>query len=235
MPPVAETVSKYLASDKLRKAKEWYSVDYSQYLPHIVAHRSNPKQLYCQLTRSTLPKIPLKVAAHVNGKKYKRLMQEAEEREKKIAMRNREKKQDNEGEGEDELADFWMPPGENNEESGGEERDLDSREEEDEDEESDVSDEEFIVRSPELSLAVKGKGKERVKGVAKADTTSRGSDKTVPKLKKQEPSSKQPKQPKSMKRAREETVGGGKGGGKGGGQKMKVVAGDGKGSKKSKK
>lgn len=58
MPPRADIVQQYLQSKKFIKAKEWYSVDYSCYLPYIVSHKSDSRKLYCTLTKFVLNKIP---------------------------------------------------------------------------------------------------------------------------------------------------------------------------------
>jgi len=51
MPPKLDCVLQYLASSKFKKAKDWYSYDFSKYEPHIVKNSKNPKQLYCKLTK----------------------------------------------------------------------------------------------------------------------------------------------------------------------------------------
>ncbi len=55
------------------KVDKWKpDFDYAQYEPHIVPDRSNPKHfLFCRLTHSVLPRLPLVVEAHVNGRKFK--------------------------------------------------------------------------------------------------------------------------------------------------------------------
>lgn len=75
MPPSLEIVEKYVKSRRKlwQKQKEWYSHDFSVYLPHIVPHKSDPnKKLFCNLTRTILNKIPDEVERHVKGKKYQR-------------------------------------------------------------------------------------------------------------------------------------------------------------------
>jgi hypothetical protein len=58
------------------KVDKWKpNFDYAQYEPHIVPDRSNPKHfLFCRLTHSVLPRLPLVVEAHVNGRKFKQAM-----------------------------------------------------------------------------------------------------------------------------------------------------------------
>lgn len=72
MPPNVEIVQQYLNSKRFQKAVKWYSHDFSQYLPHIVPHDSNPKLLTCKLTTLTLNRIPEEIEVHVNGKRFQR-------------------------------------------------------------------------------------------------------------------------------------------------------------------
>jgi hypothetical protein len=77
-----EVVEQYLKSKKLMKAKLWYSQDFKRYEPYIVAHKKEPKLLYCTLTKKKLNKIPEEIEAHVKGKRFTRLKAEAESRTK---------------------------------------------------------------------------------------------------------------------------------------------------------
>ena len=72
MPARADVVFAYIRGNKYKKSLEWYTHDYSQYLPYIVESKKNPKQLYCTITQTTLNKIPTEVNKHVSGKKFKR-------------------------------------------------------------------------------------------------------------------------------------------------------------------
>eukprot|EP01084_Bolivina_argentea_P133584 235758_1 len=89
MVPRKSDVERYLQSAKLRKAKEWYSHDYSQDYPeHIMKHKDNPKLLYCRLTKSVLMMKPSVVKAHISGKKFNAHLKAYEERK----QRNEENK-----------------------------------------------------------------------------------------------------------------------------------------------
>ena len=68
----ADIVSAYLYGAKFRKNRDWYSFDYSTFLPWIVEDKNSDKRLYCKLTKNVLNKIPEKVRQHVNGKKFRR-------------------------------------------------------------------------------------------------------------------------------------------------------------------
>jgi len=65
--------------------------DFSKFLPHIVQNLKEPKALFCQLTGQRLNKNPAEVEKHMNGKRFKRALQEAEEqakeREERFAAR----------------------------------------------------------------------------------------------------------------------------------------------------
>ncbi len=82
--PRKSDVERHLQSAKLRKAKEWYSHDYSQYCSeHIVKHKDNPKLLYCHLTRTALAMQPNVVKAHISGKKFNACLKAHEERKRR--------------------------------------------------------------------------------------------------------------------------------------------------------
>ena len=51
--------------------------DFSKFLPHIVQNLKEPKALFCQLTGQRLNKNPAEVEKHMNGKRFKRALQEA--------------------------------------------------------------------------------------------------------------------------------------------------------------
>jgi Surfeit locus protein 2 (SURF2) len=51
IPADLKLVQQYLTSKKLLKAKEWYSADFTRYLPYIIEHKRDSKKLFCRLTR----------------------------------------------------------------------------------------------------------------------------------------------------------------------------------------
>ncbi|RHY24591.1 hypothetical protein DYB32_008785 [Aphanomyces invadans] len=73
MPPRADIVTAHLNSKRFKKATEWYSYDFAQFEPYIVAHRRKPKCLYCNVTGIVLNKIPAEVEKHMKGKKFLRM------------------------------------------------------------------------------------------------------------------------------------------------------------------
>ena len=97
--PQAVTVLAYLNGPKFKKAKEWYTFDYSEFLPHIVEDKKNPRKLFCKLSRQPLNKIPHEVTKHVNGKKFKRLLEEY------LVKKNKKISQNDD---DDEELDIWV-------------------------------------------------------------------------------------------------------------------------------
>jgi hypothetical protein len=67
-----DVVQAYINGKKFKKQLEWYKHDYSEFLPHIVEDKENPKQLYCKITKQTLNKIPDEVRKHMQGKRFLR-------------------------------------------------------------------------------------------------------------------------------------------------------------------
>lgn len=67
-----QMVLDHLNSTKFKKAKEWYSYDFTKHLPYIIPHKSNDKKLFCTLTRHEINKIPETIEKHCNGKKFLR-------------------------------------------------------------------------------------------------------------------------------------------------------------------
>lgn len=99
MPCNADVVFSYMNGKKFKKAKEWYSYDYSEFLPHIVPDKRNAHKLFCRLTKQSLNKIPDEVRKHIAGKKYLRLKGEHEMKKKKKVETK-----------EEEDLDIWVPP-----------------------------------------------------------------------------------------------------------------------------
>lgn len=55
-----------------------YNADFSKYEPLVVAHKTNPKMLFCTLTGIELNRIPKQIEAHVNGKRFRNRKAEVE-------------------------------------------------------------------------------------------------------------------------------------------------------------
>lgn len=83
-----------------------YNADFSKYEPFVVAHKKNPKLLFCTLTRIELNRIPKEVEAHVNGKRYRN--RKAEMEGLKQAQRQPLKEDSEEEDEEEDGAEFWV-------------------------------------------------------------------------------------------------------------------------------
>lgn len=83
-----------------------YNADFSKYEPLVVAHKTNPKLLFCTLTRIELNRIPKEVEAHVNGKRYRN--RKAEMEGLKQAQRQPLREDSEEEDEEEDDAEFWV-------------------------------------------------------------------------------------------------------------------------------
>lgn len=85
-----------------------YNADFSKYEPQIVAHKTNPKLLFCTLTRKELNRIPKQVEAHVNGKRYRNRKAEMEGLKQAQRLPMREESEEEEEEEDEDDTDFWV-------------------------------------------------------------------------------------------------------------------------------
>lgn len=72
MPARADVVQSHIIGKKFKKILEWYQYDYSVFLPDIVEHKTNSKQLFCTITNQELNKVPEEIKNHIAGKRFKR-------------------------------------------------------------------------------------------------------------------------------------------------------------------
>ena len=61
VPANVAAIGAHLASAKFVKASQWYRIDYSKYEPWIIAHKRDPRKLFCRLTGKALNRIPEEV------------------------------------------------------------------------------------------------------------------------------------------------------------------------------
>ncbi len=68
----ADVVYHYVNGKKFKKDTQWYSYDFTQFLPYIVPDKGSEKHFRCLLTQQKLNKIPEEIKKHMNGKKFLR-------------------------------------------------------------------------------------------------------------------------------------------------------------------
>jgi len=73
--PRADDFAAYLTSKSYKMAQD-RNHDFTQYAPHQVDYNKDPKKLYCRITHRVLDKLKSVVEKHVNGRKYKKTLQE---------------------------------------------------------------------------------------------------------------------------------------------------------------
>lgn len=96
LPALAHEVLAHINGKKFKRQLEWYSYDFSEFLPYVVPHKKSYKLLYCKLTKQSLNKIPNEIKKHANGKRFIRLKQLADEKAEKKAAKKEE-------------VNFWSP------------------------------------------------------------------------------------------------------------------------------
>lgn len=94
-----EACEQHWSGNKYKNAKARSRYDFTQHEPWIVQNKKDPYLLFCMLTKQPLCKLQKVIEGHVQGKRYKRLLKEAQEgkqkptgkRQLKKRMRNEEK------------------------------------------------------------------------------------------------------------------------------------------------
>jgi len=200
MPPSADAVRLHLAGKKFKKACDWYSRDYSKYLPWIIEHKSDRTKLFCTVTRMPLNKIPGEIEKHVKGKKFLRLQKVADEKQKGQDAKSAKKlARQNEREEAARLG-IWMPGADvlgddasDDEDEGDEmQEDEDADEDENEEQGGDMEegsdDEDWIITSDKLQLMKQNGIREEAHPRLAADygkkSAKKGKDSYAPKARK---------------------------------------------------
>jgi len=83
VPPKKDDILKYVNGKAFKKYKLWYSQDFAKYEPLIIQSTKHPKKLYCTITKLEINKIPSVVENHINGKKFKSMLQRKNHRDEK--------------------------------------------------------------------------------------------------------------------------------------------------------
>ena len=77
MQPSIENFNLYLKSKSYKKGVE-AQYDISEYEEYLIPHKDNPdKLLFCQLTGAKISKKKSAIEKHVNGKKFKRILEKS--------------------------------------------------------------------------------------------------------------------------------------------------------------
>jgi hypothetical protein len=78
LPANLDLVLAHWSGKKYATKKAQSKYDFSKHEPWIIPNRKSPDLLFCTLTRQAVSRQPKTVEGHVNGKKYKRLLAEAQ-------------------------------------------------------------------------------------------------------------------------------------------------------------
>ena len=80
MEPTRQNFENYLKSKSYKRGVE-AQFDLGPYEEILVEHKDHPKFLFCQLTGAKIPMKKTAIEKHVNGKKFLRKLEEAQEEE----------------------------------------------------------------------------------------------------------------------------------------------------------
>ncbi|CAD8096698.1 unnamed protein product [Paramecium sonneborni] len=93
--PTLQEFNNYLNGKSYKNAQE-NDIDFTQFEPYIVQHKSDRNKLYCNLTRQNISKKKSVVLKHVNGKRYKYYLSKYLEEQAKEEQENQESNQEDE-------------------------------------------------------------------------------------------------------------------------------------------
>ncbi|XP_048042685.1 surfeit locus protein 2 [Megalobrama amblycephala] len=69
----------FTSGKKYKKLSAEAEFDYKQYEPHVVNSTKQPNHLFCKLTLRHINRVPQHVLRHVNGKRYRKALEQYEE------------------------------------------------------------------------------------------------------------------------------------------------------------
>jgi hypothetical protein len=164
IPPSLDAVQAHINGKKFKKAREWYTRDYSQYLPWVIEHKSDPTKLFCTVTRMVLNKIPTEVEKHVNGKRFLRLKKDAEDKKKGLDEASRRKAERKKEREEAAQLGIWIPDADILGDDVDSDDDVMDEESGDGDENSDSGEQDMEFDREEVSKKGKGRKAPRSKG-----------------------------------------------------------------------
>ncbi|CAD8128330.1 unnamed protein product [Paramecium sonneborni] len=91
--PTLQEFNNYLNGKSYKNAQE-NDIDFTQFEPYIVQHKSDRNKLFCNLTRQNISKKKSVVLKHVNGKRYKYYLSKYLEEQAKEEQENQEDNQE---------------------------------------------------------------------------------------------------------------------------------------------
>ena len=83
MAATVEVLEAYWNGKNYRKRKLNAGYDFTQHEPHLVSHPKSEHLMWCTVTKQPVSRQPHAVEAHVNGKRFKRLLAEKQRPKKK--------------------------------------------------------------------------------------------------------------------------------------------------------
>ncbi|CAK87776.1 unnamed protein product (macronuclear) [Paramecium tetraurelia] len=97
--PTLQEFNNYLNGKSYKNAVE-NDIDFTQFEPYIVQHKTDKNKLFCNLTRQNISKKKSVVLKHVNGKRYKYYLSKYLEEQAKEEQENQQENQEDEGQNE---------------------------------------------------------------------------------------------------------------------------------------
>ncbi|CAD8091648.1 unnamed protein product [Paramecium primaurelia] len=103
--PTLQEFNNYLNGRSYKNALE-NDIEFTQFEPYIVQHKTDKNKLYCNLTRQNISKKKSVVLKHVNGKRYKYYLSKYLEEQAKEEQQNQRDNQEDEDDIQNELEEL---------------------------------------------------------------------------------------------------------------------------------